>query len=233
MDTHHPLETHSSSTEYLSSPAPGSLSRPITSCLSCRHRKVKCDRRQPQCLKCERGGYACSYVSKQESNRITKPSSTSGSTISSSTLARINPGLQRLASFMAQAKAYEESSAHGPLSLSLDTFLPTSATRPTSAADSSGVHNPRSEEDALILENGVPHFVSGKHWAWMAAEVRLTACGSQKWQDKERKTNTNLNPPMPSLFSSSMTFNQSSRNLKDASPQLGHLTKLYGIPILL
>ncbi|GLB04723.1 hypothetical protein AtubIFM57258_010742 [Aspergillus tubingensis] len=91
--------------------------------------------------------------------------------MSSSTLARINPGLQRLASFMAQAKAYEESSAHGPLSVSLDTFIPTSTTRPTSAADNSGVHNPRSEEDALILDNGVPHFVSGKHWAWMAAEL--------------------------------------------------------------
>lgn len=30
----------------------------------------------------------------------------------------------------------------------------------------------RSQEDALILDNGVPHFVSGKYWAWMAAEVR-------------------------------------------------------------
>lgn len=180
MDTHHPPEAHSSSTEFISSPAPSSLSRPITSCLSCRHRKVKCDRRQPQCSKCERGGHACSYVSKQESSRIMKPRSTSGSTMSSSTLARINPGLQRLANFMAQARAYEESSAHGPLSQSLDTFIPTSTTQPTSAADSSGAHNPRSEEDALILDNGVPHFVSGKHWAWMAAEVRLTAYGSQK-----------------------------------------------------
>lgn len=200
MDTHRPLEAHSSSTESISSPAPSSLSRPITSCLSCRHRKVKCDRRQPQCTKCERGGLACSYVSKQESNRVTKPSSTSGPTMSSSTLARINPGLQRLANFMAQAKAYEQYSAHGTMPLSLDTFIPTSTTQPTSAANSSGAHNPRSEEDALILDNGVPHFVSGKHWAWMAAEVRLTACGSQKGQDKETKTNTNSNPPLPSFF---------------------------------
>ncbi|PWY64808.1 hypothetical protein BO83DRAFT_321869 [Aspergillus eucalypticola CBS 122712] len=177
---HHPSDTHSSPNESIPSPSPSGLSRPITSCLPCRHRKVKCDRRQPQCLVCERGGHVCSYVSKPqspasplESNRITKPSNNSGSKLSSSTLARINPGLQRLANFMAQAKAYEASSSHSPSSSSPDSFTPTATTQPTPAANTSAPpHNPRSEEDALILDNGVPHFVSGKHWAWMAAELQ-------------------------------------------------------------
>ncbi|EHA18392.1 hypothetical protein ASPNIDRAFT_132624, partial [Aspergillus niger ATCC 1015] len=91
----------------------------------------------------------------------------------SSTLARINPGLQRLAKFMEQAKAYEASSSHSPSSSSPDSFSSTSTTQPTPAANTSAPpHNPRSEEDALILDNGVPHFVSGKHWAWMAAELQ-------------------------------------------------------------
>ncbi|GKZ92649.1 hypothetical protein AnigIFM59636_005387 [Aspergillus niger] len=114
-----------------------------------------------------------SPASPLESNRIVKASRNSGSRLSSSTLARINPGLQRLAKFMEQAKAYEASSSHSPSSSSPDSFSSTSTTQPTPAANTSAPpHNPRSEEDALILDNGVPHFVSGKHWAWMAAELQ-------------------------------------------------------------
>ncbi|KAJ5945399.1 hypothetical protein N7516_005567 [Penicillium verrucosum] len=155
----------------LSPPAAlSSFSRPITSCLPCRSRKVKCDRRQPQCLVCERGEYACSYVSKpqspglaSESGRITKLSS--APKISSSTLARINPGLQRLGDFMAQAKAYE-APEYSPSSL--DSFTPAQS---TPAPHNASPPRPQSQEDALILDNGVPHFISGKHWAWMAAEA--------------------------------------------------------------
>ncbi|OQE05142.1 hypothetical protein PENVUL_c027G01728 [Penicillium vulpinum] len=156
--------------EFISSPAT-SLSRPITSCLSCRSRKVKCDRRQPLCLVCEKGNYACSYVSKpqspglaSESNRITK--SSSAAKISSSTLARITPSLQRLGNFMAQTGAYEV--PEHSLS-SLNSFKPTGS---TPAPHNATYSQPQSQEDALILDNGVPHFVSGKHWAWMAAELQ-------------------------------------------------------------
>ncbi|KAJ5804112.1 uncharacterized protein N7518_000415 [Penicillium psychrosexuale] len=145
-------------TGLIRSPSLSSFSRPITSCLPCRSRKVKCDRRQPLCLVCERGNHACSYVSKPQSlglasgsSRITKPNSTPK--ISSSTLARISPGLQRLGNSMAQAKAYVPSE---------DSFPPT----PTMPVQ------PRSQEDTLVLDNGVPHFVSSKHWAWMAAELQ-------------------------------------------------------------
>lgn len=170
---------HSSATQYpaefIPSPPPSSFSRPITSCLPCRSRKVKCDRRQPLCLVCERGDYTCSYVSKPQSkpqaaglvsgmSRITKPKS--APKISSSTLARINPGLRRLGNFMAQAKAYE-ASEH-----SLSTLDSSTPTRSTPASHNPSPQEPRSQEDALILDNGVPHFVSGRHWAWMAAEVR-------------------------------------------------------------
>ncbi|OQD66887.1 hypothetical protein PENPOL_c004G05978 [Penicillium polonicum] len=169
---------HSSATQYpaefIPSPPLSSFSRPITSCLPCRSRKVKCDRRQPLCLVCERGDYTCSYVSKPQSkpqaaglvsgmSRITKPKS--APKISSSTLARINPGLQRLGNFMAQAKAYE-ASEH-----SLSTLDSSTPTRSTPAPHNRSPPEPRSQEDALILDNGVPHFVSGRHWAWMAAEL--------------------------------------------------------------
>ncbi|KAJ5202342.1 hypothetical protein N7449_004421 [Penicillium cf. viridicatum] len=165
----HPSSTQSYPKESISSPpaALSSFSHPITSCLPYRSRKVKCDRRQPQCL---RGEYACSYVLKpqspglaSESGRVTKLSS--APKISSSTLARINPGLQRLGGFIARAKAYE-APEHSPSSL--DSFTPAQS---TPAPHNASPPRPRSQEDALILDNGVPHFISGKHWAWMAAEV--------------------------------------------------------------
>ncbi|CAG8900661.1 unnamed protein product [Penicillium nalgiovense] len=73
----HPSSTQSYPKESISSPpaALSSFSRPITSCLPCRSRKVKCDRRQPQCSACERGEYACSYVLKPQSPGLASESS--------------------------------------------------------------------------------------------------------------------------------------------------------------
>ena len=145
-------------TGLITSPSLSGFSRPITSCLLCRSRKVKCDRRQPLCLVCERGNYACSYVSRPQSlglasgsSRITKPSN--APKISSSTLAQISPGLQHIGNSIAQVKAYTPSEY---------SFAPTSTT--PVPHDASPIR-PRLQEDALFLDDGVPHFVSGKHWA--------------------------------------------------------------------
>ena len=35
--------------------------RPITSCLSCRQRRVRCDRQQPRCFECQRRECPCEY----------------------------------------------------------------------------------------------------------------------------------------------------------------------------
>ncbi|KGO76905.1 Transcription factor, fungi [Penicillium italicum] len=67
---------------------------------------------------------------------------------------------------MAQARASVPSD---PCPALLDSFTPT---RSTPAPHNVPTPQPRSHEDALILDNGVPHFVSAKHWAWMAAELQ-------------------------------------------------------------
>ncbi|KGO44474.1 Transcription factor, fungi [Penicillium expansum] len=86
--------------------------------------------------------------------------------ISSSTLARINPGLQRLGNFMAQAQAY------GTSDHSLSSVDPFTTTQSTTAPHNASPPQSESQDDALVLDNGVPHFISGKHWAWMAAELK-------------------------------------------------------------
>ena len=217
---------HSSPDDFTPSPALRFSSRPITSCMSCRSRKVKCDRRQPQCLVCERGNYACSYASKPQlpvmaskSSRISKSSKVSR--MSSSTLARINPSLQRLGNFMAQARAIEASD-HG--SVSSDSFT---TTRSTHVLQNASTPQPQSHEDSLVLDNGVPHFVSGKHWAWMAAEV-CCHCPSSSRTYNKREILTN-----PLAFRSK-TFNQFSRNFRNLPPSRA-LSMSYGtfIPLQL
>ncbi|GIK00423.1 hypothetical protein Aspvir_004448 [Aspergillus viridinutans] len=85
--------------------------------------------------------------------------------MSSSTLSRINPRLQRLADILAQAQVLPYESSEQSLSL-LEAYryspLPKDAATPRH----------QSQEDVLVLENGVPRFISGKHWAWMAEEIQ-------------------------------------------------------------
>ncbi|KAF4235828.1 hypothetical protein CNMCM8980_003197 [Aspergillus fumigatiaffinis] len=153
-------------------PLIGNYFRPITSCLPCRRRKVKCDRRQPICFTCERGNHACSYVSApqpsalaSEPSRVTKSIDTK---MSSSTLTRINPRLQRLADILAQAQSlpYEASEQSSSLPESYPTI------RSSALPGDVAAPQRQSQEDVLILENGVPRFISGKHWAWMAEEIQ-------------------------------------------------------------
>ncbi|KAF7167694.1 hypothetical protein CNMCM5623_000941 [Aspergillus felis] len=85
--------------------------------------------------------------------------------MSSSTLTGINPRLQRLADILAQAQElpYEASEQIPSLPEACRSSpLPKDATTPQH----------QSQEDVLILENGVPRFISGKHWAWMAEEIQ-------------------------------------------------------------
>ena len=52
------------------------MNRPITSCLTCRRRKVRCDRLTPVCSACQKGHYNCAYQSSGSSQRSFSPSST-------------------------------------------------------------------------------------------------------------------------------------------------------------
>ncbi|GFG12000.1 quinidine resistance protein 3 [Aspergillus udagawae] len=164
----------SSSSPSISASLLGNYARPITSCLPCRRRKVKCDRRQPICFTCERGNHSCSYMSSSqspglaaltpESSRVTKSTATK----LSSTVSRINPRLQRLANILAQAQALPcEASEQSPASRE---SYPTARSSPV--PKDAATPQRRSQEDVLILENGVPRFISGKHWAWMAEEIQ-------------------------------------------------------------
>jgi len=55
----------------------GEQQRPITSCLSCRRRKVRCDHEYPVCTACSKGNHVCSYLpptQAQENNSSSRAS---------------------------------------------------------------------------------------------------------------------------------------------------------------
>ncbi|OJJ45143.1 hypothetical protein ASPZODRAFT_70406 [Penicilliopsis zonata CBS 506.65] len=53
-------------------------------------------------------------------------------------------------------------------SLALDPSTPSSSSTETPVSEQT--LTPSETEDALVLEDGVPHYVSGKHWVWMAED---------------------------------------------------------------
>ncbi|RHZ64975.1 hypothetical protein CDV55_101864 [Aspergillus turcosus] len=101
-----------------------------------------------------------------EPSWVTKSTATK---TSSSTLTRINPRLQRLADNLAQAQEllYGASEQNPALPESYHT------TRSSPLPEDAATAQRQSQEDVLILENGVPRFISGRHWAWMAEEGRI------------------------------------------------------------
>ena len=53
--------------------SPQGRKRSITSCVTCRRRKVRCDRQKPSCARCSISGYGCTYSSTEIPDRVPTP----------------------------------------------------------------------------------------------------------------------------------------------------------------
>lgn len=80
------------------------MTRQITSCLTCRRRKVRCDRALPVCLVCAKGSYPCSYRMPERDRRRGRSSSPASNT-SLSNLQNDPSNLLRLANSAATRHA--------------------------------------------------------------------------------------------------------------------------------
>ncbi|SCO87111.1 probable C6 transcription factor [Fusarium oxysporum] len=86
-------------------PQPGATNRMrvITACLTCRHRKVKCDHAQPVCSPCKKGNRVCTYTSPQSTsqssrlsgNRVSRSNRQTGQDDIRSRLERLEQLLER------------------------------------------------------------------------------------------------------------------------------------------
>lgn len=103
---------------YTSTHASGTRQRIITSCLTCRRRKVKCDHKYPICSACSRGNHVCYYAnipnqqsgrsppnssSTASSNRVSKHAAPHPRGGPSGSHAEINARLERLESLLERA----------------------------------------------------------------------------------------------------------------------------------
>ncbi|RKL18838.1 hypothetical protein BFJ68_g3859 [Fusarium oxysporum] len=86
-----------------SQPGATNRKRVITACLTCRHRKVKCDHAQPVCSPCKKGNRVCTYTSPQSTsqssrlsgNRVSRSNRQTGQDDIRSRLERLEQLLER------------------------------------------------------------------------------------------------------------------------------------------
>jgi hypothetical protein len=160
-----------------SSKCSGGRQRIISSCLTCRRRKVKCDHVHPVCGACTRGSHVCTWTEQVQgqtfAGRISKP--TLGGHAKIAKNSDVQSRLDRLEMLLEKAVAGQEAAPQTQLrpSTNLDRreheahLMPspnshTSTGQGMAADDGDGV---------LLLDEGRSQFVSSLHFALLADEV--------------------------------------------------------------
>lgn len=159
---------------------PGGRQRIISSCLTCRRRKVRCDHVHPVCGACARGNHVCTYATDQTfgaaassgPNRVTKnPLAGHGNISKSSKNGDVQARLDRLELLLEKAVAgkvpeqnwyprHEEDRPDADMS-------PSANSQASHGAGMSSDNN----DGTLLLDGGQSKFVSSLHYALLADEV--------------------------------------------------------------
>jgi hypothetical protein len=151
--------------------------RIISSCLTCRRRKVKCDHVHPVCGACARGSHVCTWTEQVQgqtvAGRISKPALGGNAKIAKNS--DVQSRLDRLELLLEKAVAGQGTTPHTHVRPSTDLdrrgheahlmSLPNSHTsigQGMTADDGDGV---------LLLDEGRSQFVSSLHFALLADEV--------------------------------------------------------------
>ncbi|KAF2263940.1 hypothetical protein CC78DRAFT_603201 [Lojkania enalia] len=158
----------------------GGRQRVISSCLTCRRRKVRCDHGHPVCGACSRGNHVCTYATDQG---LGQPGA---GRVSKGLLSGIGKGtrnidvqarLDRLELLLERAVSGQASGSHLSARSSTEaerreneseSQLTPSSTSQTSQG--AGISSDNSD-GTLILEDGQSQFVSSLHWALLADEI--------------------------------------------------------------
>ncbi|KLO84462.1 putative C6 transcription factor [Fusarium fujikuroi] len=152
--------------------------RVITACLTCRHRKVKCDHAQPVCSPCKKGNRVCTYTNPQSTSQTSHLGS--GNRVSRSNRQtgqdEIKNRLERLEQLL------ERALSGGPVLPQHPTDAASNLDHPHSKHQGLiSSLNPQSEilsadgyDGALLLEGerGQSRWVSSLHYSLLADEIR-------------------------------------------------------------
>jgi hypothetical protein len=157
----------------------GGRQRVISSCLTCRRRKVKCDHAHPICGACTRGSHVCTWTDQAQAQtaggRITKPSIGANGKITKNN--DVQSRLDRLELLLEKAVA-----GQGTMSRNLVRSIADIEKRDYEARSTPSPHSQASVgqqgiaadngDGVLLLDEGRAQFVSSLHFALLADEVR-------------------------------------------------------------
>ncbi|KAF2205158.1 hypothetical protein GQ43DRAFT_59111 [Delitschia confertaspora ATCC 74209] len=183
--------------------------RIISSCLTCRRRKVRCDHGHPSCGACMRGNHICTYATDQGLGLTlaAQPSSSGSGRIgkSASVSTRgprntdVHSRLDRLELLLEKAVAAKAIATLPPQARDQARQSAESEYPPSSNAGSPSSHGAGISSDAhdgtLLLEDGQSQFVSSLHFALLAEEIQdikaLLGERGEEDADKSKQANPN------------------------------------------
>lgn len=155
----------------------GGRQRIISSCLTCRRRKVKCDHVHPICGACTRGSHLCTWSDQSQGQsfigRISK-----SATISNGKVAKnsdVQSRLDRLELLLEKAVAGQVQRAPTSVRSSAEYDRTSQETQLTPSSTSQTSHGGGLACDdgdgTLLIDGGQSKFVSSLHYALLADEV--------------------------------------------------------------
>ncbi|KAF2012527.1 hypothetical protein BU24DRAFT_351626 [Aaosphaeria arxii CBS 175.79] len=161
----------------------GGRQRIISSCLTCRRRKVRCDHVHPICGACARGSHVCTYATDQpvgptsttSTTRVAKPTSSSN-VAKSSRGTDVQARLERLEVLLQKAVAGQSAAQRTPEKHPLvtekrDTEIDFSPTSRSQSSQGAGISSDN-HDGTLLLDDGQSQFVSSLHYALLADEIQ-------------------------------------------------------------
>ncbi|KAH7386643.1 hypothetical protein DE146DRAFT_680557 [Phaeosphaeria sp. MPI-PUGE-AT-0046c] len=174
--------------------ASGGRQRVISSCLTCRRRKVKCDHVHPVCGACQRGSHVCTWSDQIQgqtaAGRITKPSVGGNGKIAKNS--DVQSRLDRLELLLEKAVAGQGTMPRSSIQSSADLERRDheSHMTPSSNSQSSLGHHGMATDNGdgvLLLDEGRTQFVSALHFALLAEEIQDIKALLGDKSDEEKK----------------------------------------------
>jgi hypothetical protein len=155
----------------------GGRQRIISSCLTCRRRKVKCDHIHPVCGACTRGNHICTWTDQLQAQtvagRISKPTISGNGKIAKNS--DVQSRLDRLELLLERAVIGQGTMPPDSVRSSTEIERKDRETPRTPSLNSQTSHGQGMAADdgdgVLLLEEGRAQFVSSLHFALLADEV--------------------------------------------------------------
>lgn len=156
----------------------GGRQRIISSCLTCRRRKVKCDHVHPICGACTRGSHLCTWSDQSQgqaiTGRISKPAAIGNGKVAKN--GDVQTRLDRLELLLEKAVAGQTQKAPTSVRSSAEYDRSSHETQMTPSSTSQTSHSGGGlacddGDGTLLIDGGQSKFVSSLHYALLADEV--------------------------------------------------------------